>query len=58
MRQMSAWWVRRSIKAVTQLALGKIVGQSLKARLVVMTSDFCAHRAHRRKKRALLDHVR
>jgi len=41
-RQMSAWWVRRSISAVTQLALGKTLGQSLKARLVVMTIDFCS----------------
>lgn len=31
----SAWWTVRSISAVAQVALGKMVGQSLKARLVV-----------------------
>jgi hypothetical protein len=34
---MSEWWTTRSMSAVAQVALGKIVGQSLKARLVVRT---------------------
>ena len=30
----SAWWTVRSMRAVAQVALGKMVGQSLKARWV------------------------
>jgi hypothetical protein len=31
---ISAWWTRRSMRAVAVAALGKMVGQSLKGRLV------------------------
>jgi hypothetical protein len=34
MRVTSAWWVRRSMRVTMQVALGKMVFQSLKARLV------------------------
>jgi hypothetical protein len=37
MAMISAWWTTRSMSAVVQAALGKIVGQSLNARLVVKT---------------------
>ena len=38
----SAWWMTRSMRAVADDALGKIVGQSAKARLVVSTRLFCS----------------
>jgi hypothetical protein len=31
---ISAWWTRRSMRAVAVAALGKMVGQSLKGRLL------------------------
>jgi hypothetical protein len=37
---MSAWWTTRSIRATAEVAFGKIVGQSLNARLVVRTRLF------------------
>jgi hypothetical protein len=36
MVRMSAWWMSRSMRAMALPADGKMVGQSLKARLVVM----------------------
>jgi len=36
MAMTSAWWTVRSMSAVAQVALGKMDGQSLKARLVVI----------------------
>jgi hypothetical protein len=38
MLMISEWWTRRSMSAVVQAAFGKIVGQSAKARFVVMTT--------------------
>jgi hypothetical protein len=38
----SAWWTVRSIRAIAQVACGKTVGPSLKARLVVMTMLLCS----------------
>jgi hypothetical protein len=35
---MSAWWTTRSMSAIADEAFGKMVGQSLKARLVVRTT--------------------
>ena len=42
MAVMSAWWITRSMRAVAEVALGKMVGQSEKARLVVSTRLFCS----------------
>jgi preprotein translocase subunit SecF len=35
MVRISAWWTRRSMRAVAVAALGKMVGHSLNGRLVV-----------------------
>jgi hypothetical protein len=34
---ISAWWTRRSMRAIALPAFGKMVGQSLNGRLVVRT---------------------
>src|SRR5438128_123204 len=36
MGMISAWWTRRSIRAIALPALGKMVGQSLNGKLVVI----------------------
>jgi hypothetical protein len=41
---ISEWWTRRSMSAVVQAAFGKIVGQSLNARLEVITTLFRSYR--------------
>ena len=41
---MSAWWTIRSMSAIAEPALGKIVGQSLKARFVVSRRLFLSCR--------------
>ena len=40
MAMISAWWMTRSMSAVAEVALGKMPGQPLKARLVVRTRLF------------------